>query len=89
MGVGLLDKFKAMDTKKKTIVFICLAVILGALIFMATLKNVTTMTYPDKCVETYVNGKLNSSICEEGRKIVAQGAKGVVNPDILKLPDSK
>jgi len=69
-----------MDKNKKiniVVFIICLAIIIvvGILSYQyrdTLFKSVVNVTYPDDCVETYVNGEMITEECLLGRELVKE-----------------
>ena len=63
-----------LNQRQKVTVVVCLLVmffssLLVILNYDTWITRTENITYGDGCTEHYVNGKLNSSICEYGRSI--------------------
>jgi len=70
--------------KRKVIGCILITIILFMLfvIFInheTIFSNRMTFNYPDGCIEEYINNKLITDECIEGRKLITQGSKQWLN----------
>jgi len=59
---------------RKLIASVCIASIIVMSVFIwlnkdEYFKSEVTVTYPDGCIERYVNAELVTPICEEGRRL--------------------
>jgi hypothetical protein len=65
------DKLNSLSTLKKILAVSLLIVILSAICYLTTLDSTTTINYRQHgavvCTETYINGELNSSPCEQAQ----------------------
>jgi hypothetical protein len=69
-----MKDYKDLSNSRKILSIVILIVV--AIIYLMVyinrekwLPRQLEITYPDKCVETYINNVLNSSICTKGREL--------------------
>lgn len=66
--------------RKRTIIAACLGIVIlltiGAMLFAkdTMFRNKVVVSYPDGCVETYINTRLTTPMCIAGRIIAEQQA---------------
>jgi len=67
--------------KKRNIIGCVLIAIILFMIFIIIMnkdtifKNTISINYPDGCVETFVNNKLVTEECTQGRKLIDEGSR--------------
>jgi len=65
-------KLESLPTRKKVFLLLCLVAIVGSLLYMMSLDNITTISYKNVngdtlCVETYVNGDIEGNYCPQNK----------------------